>query len=329
MTESWRDDSKSFLRSNMKKKVLPTFYGGIIGDMLGVPVEFKKRGTFRIEGVTGYGTYNQPPGTWSDDSSLTLCTIESIVENENADGLMRKFVKYAEEGYWTPFDRMFDIGIATNQAVSRFRDGLPAEACGGKGEYDNGNGALMRIAPAAFLLIHHKNFAEKAEIIKSYTEITHAHPRSIVGSILYVELLIRLYHNATLQESLAAIKSLFNEHYEYGHSYERELAHYARIFDAGFFSLPEQEIKSDGYVVHSLEAAIWCAGSSGSFREAVLKAVNLGDDTDTVGFIAGTLSGIMHGMEGIPAEWLSGIVRKDKIDALLERFYLFCADAAE
>ncbi|WP_350301062.1 ADP-ribosylglycohydrolase family protein [Peribacillus frigoritolerans] len=328
MVDRWEDDSKSFLRFNLKKRMLPSLYGGIVGDLLGVPVEFKKRGTFAINGITGYGTYNQPPGTWSDDTSLTLCLIENLIEESDSAELMQKFVQYMESGYWTPHHEMFDIGRTTSEAIIKFKNGTPAPECGGNAMFDNGNGALMRIAPVAFILFNNFNFIEKIQTIKKYMEVTHSHPRSVVGSIIYVEFLLRLYYNNSPEVSKREIKELFDENFEKDHIYQKELQSYSRIFEEDFFSLPQEEIQSGGYVVHTLEAAIWCLGNSDSFSDAVLKAVNLGDDTDTVGAITGTLAGMYYKMDDIPKEWLEKITRKEDIDQLIEKFLSFCADKA-
>ncbi|WP_225985160.1 ADP-ribosylglycohydrolase family protein [Priestia endophytica] len=309
-----------FLKIAIKKRILPTLYGGIIGDMLGVPVEFKKRGTFHINDVTGYGTYNQPPGTWSDDTSMTLCLVETLTENGSPLDLMKKFVQYEENGYLTPHGKMFDIGIATVKAIRRFKEGTPLAQCGGTSEYDNGNGAIMRISPLALILNNNFDFDKHIKIIKEYTEITHAHPRAIVGSFIYVELLVRMSLNDSLEKAIQNIQVLFNHIFNEDHPYQKEFRHYKRIFKDNFFNTPEEEILSGGYVVHTLEAAIWCLGTTSSFKEAVLKAVNLGDDTDTVGAITGALAGMHYKMEGIPKDWLERRVRKDKVDELIKDF---------
>ncbi|AGA23878.1 ADP-ribosylglycohydrolase family protein [Bacillus subtilis] len=328
MIDRWEDDNKSFLKLNIKNKVLPTIYGGIIGDMLGVPVEFKKRGDFHVQDMVGYGTYNQPPGTWSDDTSLTLCLMENMIEKGNINDLMQKFKLYQDEGYWTPYGEMFDIGRTTVEAITRFRKGVLPEKCGGQSEFDNGNGALMRISPLVFILHKEFDFVKKAEMIKKYTEITHAHPRAIVGSIIYVELLLRLYYNNSIDTSLREVKELFDENFKKEHIYHKELTHYKRIFEKSFLNTPREEIRSDGYVVHTLEAAIWCFGTTSSFTEAVLTAVNLGEDTDTVASITGSIAGMYYKLDGIPGDWLEKIARKQDVDKLIEEFYQYCADKA-
>ncbi|MFS0602642.1 ADP-ribosylglycohydrolase family protein [Peribacillus frigoritolerans] len=328
IVDRWEDDNKMFMSLAIKKRLLPSMYGSIIGDMLGVPVEFKKRGTFTINDISGYGTYNQPPGTWSDDTSLTLCLIENLIEKGDSAELMQKFVQYMESGYWTPHHEMFDIGRTTSEAIIKFKNGVPAPECGGNAMFDNGNGTLMRVAPVAFILINNFNFIEKIQTIKKYTEVTHAHPRSVVGSIIYVEFLLRLYYNNSPEDAIRQTKKLFDENFDKDHIYQKELQSYSRIFEEDFFSLPQEEMQSDGYVVHTLEAAIWCLGNSDSFSEAVLKAVNLGDDTDTVGAITGTMAGMYYKMDDIPKEWLEKITRKEDIDELIKQFHSFCADKA-
>ena len=327
MIDRWEDDDKDFLRFSFKKHIYPTIYGGIIGDILGVPVEFKKRDTYRIDGVTGYGTYNQPPGTWSDDTSLTLCLMENIIE-EDTLGLMKKFEQYRSNGHYTPFDEMFDIGRTTMEAIEKFKHGIPPEKCGGHSEYDNGNGAIMRIAPLVFLLYDEADFIKRIDLVEKYTRITHAHYRSLVGSIILNEYLFRLYHNDTPQRALKIIKRLFDKTFETDHRYQKELKRYSRIFEEDFFDTPRSDIQSSGYVVHTLEAAIWCLGNSSSFKEAVLTAGNLGEDTDTVGAITGTLAGMYYKIDGIPQEWLDQIVKKDEIDERINNFYTYCANRA-
>lgn len=328
LPQKWREDSKAILGVNIKERLMPTIYGGIIGDMLGVPVEFNKRGTFHIEGVTGFGTYNQKPGTWSDDTSMTFCLMANIMEEGNTQDLMEKFLSFAEKGYMTPYGKMFDIGRTTIESIERFKNGLPPEKCGGCTEYDNGNGAVMRISPLIFLIFNEFDFLKKAELVKKYTEVTHSHPRSIVGSIIYVELLQRLYCNNDFSVGIQRVLNLFNTFLPQDHIYMKELKNYMRIFDKDFFKLGEDEIMSDGYVVHTLEAAIWCLGTTDNFKDAVLKAVNLGGDTDTVASITGSLAGMMYKMESIPKEWIDKIADKENVDNLINNFFKYCAERA-
>lgn len=190
---------------SLRTMVSAVIYGLVIGDALGVPVEFEERDTYRLYDMVGYGTYHQPPGTWSDDTSLTLALIEHLGKKSDLSILMDKFVAY-RDGYLTPFGYCFDIGIATNEAIERYLSGISPEACGGKDERSNGNGALMRISPLVFLLNKNTNLSEQVKLIIKYTTLTHHHPRSIVASIIYIFLLKELLFNDSLIEVLEEVQ---------------------------------------------------------------------------------------------------------------------------
>ena len=270
--------------------------------------------------MTGFGTYNQPVGTWSDDTSLTLVLLEHLSEKSDLSNLMNKFKSY-RNGYLTPYGECFDIGIATSNAIDRYIAGIPIDGIGGKEEWDNGNGALMRISPLAILLKNEVDLTKKIKTIEKYTKLTHAHPRSIVASILYIQLLIELLFKNNLKTSLKATKLLFENIFDISHPYRKEYEeHFKEIFIDNFFDKKESEILSTGYVVDTLKAVIWCLGNSNSFEGTVLKAVNLGDDTDTIGGITGTLAGIIYGLESIPNKWLSKLAAKSLIESKIDEF---------
>ena len=158
LRDKWEDDSNQYKRYNLKQKINSVIFGLAIGDALGVPVEFRDRDTYYISDMVGYETYNQPAGTWSDDTSLSLALIEHLCEGSNLNGLMDKFVDY-RQGYLTPFGYCFAIGVSTNQAIERYLAGVSPEKCGGSSERDNGNRALMRISPLALLLYENFDFS--------------------------------------------------------------------------------------------------------------------------------------------------------------------------
>ncbi len=137
----------------MHIKIQDAIIGFIVGDALGVPVEFESRESLKINPVKDmreYGTYHQPKGTWSDDTSMTLCSMESLVNGLDYNDLMDKFSNWMKSGYMTARNEVFDIGIGTQDAIHRFLNGTDALSCGGKDEFDNGNGSLMRMLPVAF-----------------------------------------------------------------------------------------------------------------------------------------------------------------------------------
>ena len=316
-------DMESDSKERLKEAVYSTIMGGIVGDALGVPVEFKARNA-GITDMVGYGTYHMPPGTWSDDTSLTMCLMENLLADKDENDLMNRFVAYQDKGYWTPYGEMFDIGIATANAISRFKQGMPAVQCGGNTEYDNGNGALMRIAPLVFTLLKEPSFQVRKKEIERIAHVTHAHPRSTLGTIIYVEFLINLYNNHTPLDSLKIAIHTCQEELATEDQYRTECKAYERIFNLSLLEADRDTIRSDGYVVHSLEAALWCFFMHHSYEDAVLEAVNLGSDTDTIAFITGTLAGMYYGMDNIPEKWVNALASKDKLLNLCDQFGNFC-----
>lgn len=165
-------------------KIYNGIMGLVVGDALGVPVEFKKRDTYTVTDMTGYGTYNQPPGTWSDDSSLTLATLDSMVKLGKIDtaDIMQNFFYWLDDGMFTPYGKVFDVGGGTRRAISRYANGKEPTKCGGKTRMDNGNGALMRILPVAML----PDYSEKQSELLSVAHLTHAHFISDFGCVVYM-----------------------------------------------------------------------------------------------------------------------------------------------
>ena len=308
--------------TSKKQRILGGLWGAIVGDALGVPVEFTAREERRRDPVTdmrGYGAHNQPPGTWSDDSSLLLCTVEALCDKEyHAERMGALFLRWQERGHWTPYGKVFDIGNATAAALVRMRQGVPAEKAGGVEERDNGNGSLMRILPVA---LRYAGAPIDEMLFRAHriSGLTHLHPRSQMACGLYCCVARGLLDGLTPQ---AACRMMINHCQRYYNvvPFQAEYPHFARIFTDKLAALPEAEIKSSGYVVHTLEAALWCLLTTTSFEEAVLKAVNLGDDTDTTGCVAGGLAGITYGREAIPAAWWEPLARKEDIAKCFERF---------
>jgi ADP-ribosylglycohydrolase len=304
----------------VKDQVFGALYGGILGDALGVPFEFKERGTFTARGMEGFGTYAQEPGTWSDDSALTLCMVENFAEQGDEAALMEKIARYTEEAYWAPRGKVFDIGNTTRNAITRYRAGSPAASCGQGEERDNGNGALMRIAPAVlpFMFAKDFSFAAQAEYTARHACLTHAHPRSTLGCIIYVQLLYRLSCFDPFEKALEAALRECRSGLE-GTVYQAEMEHYSRIFNRELLRLKAKDVYSDGYVVHTLEAALWCVAVNSNYTDTVLAAVNLGGDTDTVAAVAGTIAGLLYKYPSLPADWITLLARKADIDTLLKR----------
>jgi ADP-ribosyl-[dinitrogen reductase] hydrolase len=304
--------------NNLIKSAL---FGLAVGDALGVPVEFKSREYLRENPVTdmiGYGTYNQPPGTWSDDSSLALCLAEALAIGFSLQAVAENFVKWLYEGYWTPHDHVFDVGMATNQAISKLREGVEPVLAGGTDERSNGNGSLMRILPLLFY-IKDKPVDERFELARQVSSITHAHIRSVIACFYYLEF---ARHLLTSKDKFSIYDQLQSEVSDFLISKkieEAEIRHFDRLLKSDISKLNEDAISSSGYVVHTLEASIWCLLTTSSYEEAVLKAANLGEDTDTTGAVTGGLAELLYGYESIPERWLSKIARRQEIEGLVER----------
>jgi ADP-ribosyl-[dinitrogen reductase] hydrolase len=308
------------------EQVLGGLFGVCVGDALGLPVQFisrKERKIKPVAGMSGYGAFDEPPGTWSDDSSLTFCLAESLCRGYDLKDIAERFVKWRFEGYWTPFGEAFDIGGTTDSAVKRLRNGAGPQRSGDRGEECNGNGSLMRILPVAFAVWNLEPPA-RFRMVHEVSAITHAHPRSLLACGIYVQTALGLLEGNAPADALEKTKGPVNRYYAASSDYKPELPHFSRILERGakdFAALPEDEIRSGGYAVHTLEAALWCLLNARSYMETVLKAVNLGGDTDTTAAVAGGLAGIYYGFESIPRLWVEAIAKKPEIDELARRLH--------
>lgn len=304
--------------------------GLVVGDALGMPVQFVDRDELKkhpVETMEGYGTYNMPPGTWSDDSSMALATLDSIREKGGVDlnDIMIRFGYWLMYGEYTPFGEAFDIGNTCLDAIKQYAIAEDVDTCGKTGEWANGNGALMRIMPVC-LYAYEKVAAKEwdlkqaLECVHQTSALTHNHMRSKMACGIYYFMINNVIEGCgTLLERLQNGVDDAVKFYHGDIVNHVELAYYARLFHLDEFAeRSEDEIKSSGYVVDSLEAAVWSLVTTDSFEEALLRAVNLGDDADTVGAIAGGLAGLYYGYGSVPEEWRKQIVKGEEIVGLCE-----------
>ena len=302
-------------------------FGVVTGDALGCPVQFEDRETVAkhpVTGMRGEGAFNLPAGSWTDDSSLTLALLDSICETGTLDlgHIMGNFVAWLEEGKFTPYGYAYDIGFGTESAIEDYERNPDPALCGGRKVTNNGNGSLMRIMPACLWCCAKGLDEEEAvPLIDAVGSLTHAHLRANVACGLYWFMVREVLNGqGGLAERLQAGLDRGFEYYEKTLESQEEPEHYNRLKDLGAFAqVPAEEIRSSGYVVDTLEAVVWSLITTGSFREALLKAVNLGRDTDTVGAIAGGLAALYYGFEEIPPEWIAELKRKEWIGELCER----------
>ena len=308
---------------DFQTKVRSAIYASVIGDALGVPVESRSRKELTLRAVKsmlGYGRYNLPAGTWSDDSSMILCTLEALCSGYEIEALGRIFHRWLYEGEWTPYGCAFDVGLTTYMAIDAIRpDGSGTRSAGRLSEDDNGNGSLMRMLPAAvwFHGLETESFLAR---IHEISAVTHAHPRTLVGCGMYSLLVRELLFTDNKQAAVrAAVKEAMAFYGSY-QGFKNELKHFARVLSCAIDRLEEADINSSGYIVDTLEASIWCLLRHDDARSIIIAAVNLGIDTDTTGSIAGGLAGLVYGTESIPEEWLATLARREDIDGLVNRF---------
>lgn len=322
---------KSILGENFmvdNKVDLKMVEAGVLGfataDALGVPVEFSARQSRKINPTTemlGYGSHNVPEGTWSDDTSMTIAAMDAIASsygNMNYDQIMTNFCKWYQRAEYTATNKLFDIGIGTRKALNKYlNEGLEATKCGESEERNNGNGSLMRMLPVVYYL-YDKSASEKeiVETINYYSSLTHGHEISRLGCKIYYDFMKNLLDGKTKEE---AYTSLSNIDYSKDYS-ESSISKYNRLLSGKLKQTSENEISSSGYVVNTLEASIWCLLHSNSYEEAVTKAVNLGEDTDTVGAVTGSMAGTIYGKEAIPKRWISKLKRTDYLENICEKF---------
>lgn len=310
----------------MSNSVLDGIMGLAVADALGVPVEFNSRNEltrYPVMGMRSFGTYNQPKGTWSDDTSLTLCLAESLTKTLDYDNIMKNFINWFDKGDYTAHGDVFDIGNTTKESLIRYTKGISPLKCGGNNENDNGNGSLMRILPLIFYLQSEfgLNFKDNKEgeifdIIHNISSLTHRHKRSHIACGIYIFIASKLL---TGKDKEIAVDSGVHdalEYYKKQEEYQIELSYFNRIGSKDFKNVLAHDIKSSGYVIDTLEAAIWCLLNTDDYKSCVLEAVNLGDDTDTVAAVAGGLAGILYGYKSIPNDWLEAIVKREYIEEL-------------
>lgn len=316
----------------MSNPVLSAVMGLCVGDALGVPVEFSTRVELSqnpVVGMRSYGFINLPAGSWSDDTSMTLCLVASLCKGLDYKDIMENFLKWVTTGAFTPFGKAFGVGNGTRRALERYVKGVAPLKCGGLTENDNGNGSLMRILPLVFYLqsvycLHNLQMDKVMNIIHNVSSLTHAHPRSLIACGIYLSIGAQLLEgkklNIALEEGIEKAKDYYGVH----EKFRPQLTYYQRLFKlSSFASTPQEQINSTGYVVDTLEAAVWCLLNTDSYRSCVLKAVNLGGDTDTVGAVTGGLAGLYYGYEQIPQEWLAQIVRRDYVEDLCNQLYAY------
>lgn len=301
----------------LRDHCLGCLLGLAVGDALGTTLEFRSPGTFRlISDMEGGGPFDLQPGQWTDDTSMALCLAESLLESGGFDAAdqMRRYVRWYRTGYRSSTGTCFDIGATVSAALHRFEQTGEAFA-GSTDAHSAGNGSLMRLAPVP--LYFARDPARAIHDAGESSRTTHG-TRTAVDACRYMAaLIVGALNGATKDELLTEHFSPLPDSWTAG-PLVSEIDEIAR----GSFKRREPPaIKGSGYVVRSLEAALWAFYHGEDFREGCLLAVNLGDDADTTGAIFGQLAGAYYGAAGIPSTWLERLAQRELIENLTERLY--------
>ena len=312
--------------------------GVLIGDALGNPVQFMSRSSVLkrglVKGMEEGGVFHMPAGSWTDDGSMTLATLDSLTKKRKLDydDIMERFIRWDSEGKYTPFGKAYDQGLTCLDAIDRYSQTHKWSSCGKTGEHANGNGGLMRIMPVCLYAAMKEEDGtmtekEAVQAVHNATLLTHNHLRACTASGIYYFMCREiLKHRGCFNGADAAGESddtdvsvcSLREVLQRG--MDGELVSYSRIKNMESCSkLPADKIRSSGYVVHTLEASVWTLVTTGSLEEALLQGVNLGDDADTVGAVAGGLAGLYYGYGSVPAAWKDAMQKRAWLEEMCQK----------
>jgi len=299
------------LAGNPKDRFRGCLLGLAVGDAVGTTVEFKSRGSFEpVNDMVGGGPFSLEPGQWTDDTSMALCLAESLIEKQGfyARDQMERYVRWYRDGHLSSTGRCFDIGNATSSALHRFeRTGEPFS--GSTDPHSAGNGSIMRLAPIP--MFFYPDSEQAVLNANDSSRTTHGTDECLDACVLYAYMLVKTLDGNPKDNILFEADSAF---------LMRELSPKIHAIAAGEYrDKADDQIRGSGYVVESLEAALWCFHKTNTFRDAILKAVNLGDDADTTAAICGQIAGAYYGESGIPAEWLEKLLMRDKISDFADK----------
>ncbi|MBU5354070.1 ADP-ribosylglycohydrolase family protein [Paenibacillus silvae] len=292
--------------------------GLAVGDALGTTVEFSAPGTFEpVTDMIGGGVFGLEAGQWTDDTSMALCLAESLIRQQGFDAAdqMRRYTNWYKVGYMSSTGECFDIGGATRSALERFvRTGEPYS--GSSDPMTAGNGSIMRLAPVAMAYAHQPAEAVRYAGLSSRT--THAALESVEACEVLAAIVVAGLRGAD-KATMLSPETMKRWRTEPGLSFSPAIE---EVVSGSYQHKEPPEIQGSGYVVRSLEAALWAFYKSSSFAEGALLAVNLGDDADTTGAIYGQIAGAYYGQSFIPAHWQDKLAMKEDFERLNEALWL-------
>lgn len=292
----------------LEKRYLGCLLGLASGDAVGTSLEFKPRGSFTpIRDMLGGGPFNLQAGQWTDDTSMALCLAHSLLYHEgfNPEDQMNRYCNWWQHGYMSSTGECFDIGITVSSALNRYLQ-TKSPFQGSTDPQSAGNGSLMRLAPVILFYYPHQDLILKYAGESSRT--THG-AQECLDACQFFALLIKLALDGQSKQEIL-----------HAHAYSASTENIRKIAQADYCHKDISEIKGSGYVVQSLEAALWCFAKTDTFDAAILEAANLGDDADTTAAICGQLAGAYYGVDNINPEWLNKLSMKDDIAQLATSF---------
>ena len=302
--------------------VINALLGVAMGDALGVPFEFKR--SYRMKenpavDMIGHGTHNQLAGTWSDDTSLTLCLAHTLTKGYNLLDIAEEFIAWRYESRWTARGKLFDIGLTTAKAIAQLKSfidhDVPEAIATQKGlgdDRENGNGSLMRIMPLLFY-IKGKDISAQFDIIWEVSALTHRHIRAAMSCLIYLKLGEYLLAGKEKIEAYEQMRQDVLAFWQTSNFPTEEQTHFEKSVIQDIREVPRAELRSGGYVIEALEASLWCFLTEDSYAKAVFSVINLGHDTDTTGAITGGLAGLYYGMHEVPQRWHDLLARRNDI----------------
>lgn len=307
--------------NRQNNQYLGAIIGHAVGDAMGFPTEFSKREELLqspvIEMIDSPDV-GQPAGSWSDDTAMEIATIDSFIQKKYFDykDIMDKWVKWISKSEYTPTGVAFDIGRTCLKAIKKYCNGTAPLQCGATSMNENGNGSLMRILPVA-LYAYSKKLDDTSirKLTDEVSSLTHAHEVSRLGCYIYVQFIISLLKDFAKEDSYRYIQNLDYSAYD-----KNAINLYSRILNEKIEGQILDNIKSSGYIVDTLECAMWIFMNAQHYKEAIIASTNIGGDTDTIGAIVGSMAGIYYGFDSIPSNWLDKLQRKDYLMELADRF---------
>ena len=297
--------------------------GTAIGDALGLPVQFLEREVVAKNPITtmeGLDQFNIPAGTWSDNTSLSFCLAESLCNGYDLNDIINKFTKWMYEDYWTPANETFDINYINYFAIVNLRNNGSPHVTGIDNKRGNRDGSLMRILPLVPYILN-MGKEDRFRIIGEVSSLTHRHPRSILACISLCEFAIQYINSQSIEKAYQAMQQTILQLLKKEMFIEEDIP-FKRLVGLSyeeFKAIEFKDIHSKENVIDTFEASLWCIFNTTNYKDAVLKAVNLGDDANTVGAITGGLAGIIYGYDTIPPEWLEVLAKKDDIIELANK----------